>query len=473
MKSFKDITERLADRQVIRQRSAGSGIAKATNFSLRLPATSTMKKKMDAVMKKDAPTRRKMSNLVTSRETDKDGSLILYFKSARARKNFQSMMNEVSEEMPANNASGGAVAGLGDQPPVSKKAQKKKQKQGRISTRMMPAGMSESVENPEYDPELGEMNIGEAKATARNIVKGLSDADGPFTVVAIKRNKVIKQETTKRRDMLPAIIKTMRKEVGSGVTIGIEDKKGTIRNTFKEDVELDEATNTRVVVDLNDAGNRARAVYRKMESEIAGLDGYRESEFDRAKNRATFHFDAKKHDKSERKKVAGVIKKTKGADFHHSMTEAYTPDQRQAIAKVKEILFRKNKIGFYTATGKIMVSPKDEKKAKELLDKAFGGNFTKKTGLSVKKGIGPKRDFKINAGSVYEETFAGCRVFKVSQEDYANCVHPRQKNERWDRKLNMEVCGDIRKYAHRNPGKAVIVQDEKSGAMSYLILSER
>ena len=455
MKSFKEITERLADRQVIRQRSAGSGIAKATNFSLRLPATSTMKKKMDAVMKKDAPTRRKMSNLVVKRETDKDGSLVLYFKSARARKSFQSMMNEVAEEMPANNASSGSVAGLGSQPPV--KFSKKKRKE--MARRSSPGGMGESLD--------------EVKATARNIVKGLGDADGPFTVVAIKRNKVIKQETTKRRDMLPAIVKTMRKDVGSGVTIGIEDKKGTIRGTFREDVELDEATNTRVVVDLNDAGNRARAVYRKMESEIAGLDGYRESEFDRAKNRATFHFDAKKHDKSERKKVAGVIKKTKGADFHHSMTEAYTPDQRQAIAKVKEILFRKNKIGFYTASGKIMVSPKDEKKAKELLDKAFGGNFTKQTGLSVKKGIGPKRDFKINAGSVYEETFAGCRVFKVSQEDYANCVHPRQKNERWDRKLNMEVNGEIRKYAHRNPGKAVIVQDEKSGAMSYLILSEK
>ena len=85
-----------------------------------------------------------------------------------------------------------------------------------------------------------DVKLDEVKATARNIVKGLTDADGPFTVVAIKRNKVIKQETTKRRDMLPAIISTMRKEVGSGVTIGIEDKRGTIRNTFKEDMEIQE-----------------------------------------------------------------------------------------------------------------------------------------------------------------------------------------------------------------------------------------
>ena len=83
-----------------------------------------------------------------------------------------------------------------------------------------------------------------------------------------------------------------------------------------EKPELDEATNTRVVVDVNRAG------YRKLESQIAGLDGYRESEFDSKKEKATFHFDAKKHDKSERGKVAGFIKKMKGAEFHHSMTEA-------------------------------------------------------------------------------------------------------------------------------------------------------
>jgi len=87
---------------------------------------------------------------------------------------------------------------------------------------------------------LESVELDEEKATARNIVKGLSDADGPFTVVAIRRNKVIKQENTKRRDMLPAVIKMMRKEVGPNVTISIEDRKGTIRNTFNESVELDE-----------------------------------------------------------------------------------------------------------------------------------------------------------------------------------------------------------------------------------------
>tara|TARA_Y100001973_G_scaffold105162_1_gene177326 strand:+ start:8758 stop:9972 length:1215 start_codon:yes stop_codon:yes gene_type:complete len=95
--------------------------------------------------------------------------------------------------------------------------------------------VNESTKNPEYDPELADMNIGEAKS--KDIVKGLTDMDGPFTVVAIRNKKVIKQETTKMRNMLPAIVKTMRKDIGPGGTIAIEDKKGTIRGTFKEEVE--------------------------------------------------------------------------------------------------------------------------------------------------------------------------------------------------------------------------------------------
>jgi len=83
------------------------------------------------------------------------------------------------------------------------------------------------------------------EAKSKDIVKGLTDMDGPFTVVAIKNNKVIKQENTKQRNMLPAIVKMMRKEVGVNVTIGIEDRKGTIRGTFKEDVDNEDLKNVR------------------------------------------------------------------------------------------------------------------------------------------------------------------------------------------------------------------------------------
>ena len=71
----------------------------------------------------------------------------------------------------------------------------------------------------------------------------------------------------------------------------------------------------------------------------------------------------------------GVDPKKAAPMLGGKLKEAYTPKQKDAIAKVKQVLFRDNKIGFYTASGKIMVSPKDEKRAKEVLDKEFGATL--------------------------------------------------------------------------------------------------
>ncbi len=70
-----------------------------------------------------------------------------------------------------------------------------------------------------------------------------------------------------------------------------------------------------------------------------------------------------------------------------------------------------------------------------------------------------------------KEKFAGCDVFKIKSEEYTNCVQGRQRYERWGKKLNMDEINnkEIRSYAHKNPGKPVIVMDEKTGVMSYLI----
>jgi|SaaInlV_100m_DNA_2_1039680.scaffolds.fasta_scaffold19946_2 hypothetical protein len=68
-------------------------------------------------------------------------------------------------------------------------------------------------------------------------------------------------------------------------------------------------------------------------------------------------------------------------------------------------------------------------------------------------------------------TFAGARIFKVSSEEYCNCLQGRKKHERWKRKLNMDEIENqsIRSYAHKNPGKSIIVQDDNTGEMSYLL----
>ena len=67
--------------------------------------------------------------------------------------------------------------------------------------------------------------------------------------------------------------------------------------------------------------------------------------------------------------------------------------------------------------------------------------------------------------------FAGCEVFEVDCEEYTKFTQgSRKKNERWSRRLNMEKMEnkEIRSYAHKNPGKAVIIQDKNTGMMCYL-----
>ena len=82
----------------------------------------------------------------------------------------------------------------------------------------------------------------------------------------------------------------------------------------KEDVQLDEETRHTVHVKTDRAG------YRKLEAMIASLDGYKESEFEK-EGKASFTFDAKKHDAAERKKVAEFIKSVRGAEFSHAIKE--------------------------------------------------------------------------------------------------------------------------------------------------------
>jgi hypothetical protein len=71
--------------------------------------------------------------------------------------------------------------------------------------------------------------------------------------------------------------------------------------------------------------------------------------------------------------------------------------------------------------------------------------------------------------------FAGVDVFKITSEDYSKSVNGRTKWSRWNENMNMEDFNnqEIRTYCHRNPGKSVIIQDENSGVMSYLIPPSR
>jgi len=67
--------------------------------------------------------------------------------------------------------------------------------------------------------------------------------------------------------------------------------------------------------------------------------------------------------------------------------------------------------------------------------------------------------------------FAGCEVFEVDSDEYTKCLYGRNRYERWNRKMDMEKIenAEIRNYAHKNPTSSIIVQNNKTGEMSYLI----
>jgi len=66
--------------------------------------------------------------------------------------------------------------------------------------------------------------------------------------------------------------------------------------------------------------------------------------------------------------------------------------------------------------------------------------------------------------------FAGHEVFEVSSDEYSKCLQGRPKYERWSRRFDMEKLEniDIRTYAHKNPGKSIVIQDVRTGEMTFL-----
>lgn len=65
--------------------------------------------------------------------------------------------------------------------------------------------------------------------------------------------------------------------------------------------------------------------------------------------------------------------------------------------------------------------------------------------------------------------FNGCEVFVVSSESYSNCISAKMKSERFSKYIgDFEIGNDIREYARLNPSKSIIIEDEVTGAMTYL-----
>jgi hypothetical protein len=93
-----------------------------------------------------------------------------------------------------------------------------------------------------YDTVLAftEEYIPEAKmgVVARNVKKGTP----PYTIVAIVKNKVVKQETTKVSTAVPAFVRELQKEFPNA-KISVEDKGGRV--VHSESIEIEEGTASR------------------------------------------------------------------------------------------------------------------------------------------------------------------------------------------------------------------------------------
>lgn len=96
------------------------------------------------------------------------------------------------------------------------------------------------------------------------------------------------------------------------------------------------------------------------------------------------------------------------------------------------------------------------------VNSAGGGNIA---GL----GVGPKGE----PGSpprklLRRNKFAGHTVFEVKSDVYYKAKLQKRKGQHWKTYLGEdEYCAEIREYANKKPHKAIVLQDENSGAMFF------
>lgn len=88
-------------------------------------------------------------------------------------------------------------------------------------------------------------------------------------------------------------------------------------------------------------------------------------------------------------------------------------------------------------------------------------------------GVGPQGEPGISK-SVIRRKFAGNEVFEVSNDIFNKCIMGKKQYAKYETYVGNEDVGQaIREYGLKNRGKAIVVQDEKSGAMMFLRYGRR
>lgn len=66
------------------------------------------------------------------------------------------------------------------------------------------------------------------------------------------------------------------------------------------------------------------------------------------------------------------------------------------------------------------------------------------------------------------DTFAGSVVFEVSSKVFHMARNEKRKGKHWRKYLDEDDCfADIREYAHKNPGRGIVLRNENTGEMCY------
>lgn len=67
-----------------------------------------------------------------------------------------------------------------------------------------------------------------------------------------------------------------------------------------------------------------------------------------------------------------------------------------------------------------------------------------------------------------DDKFMGNPVFKVTDEEYSKCIMGKYKYERYAKYLQQENTDGVKDQIRKSGSKSIIVQNEKTGEMSYL-----
>jgi len=72
-------------------------------------------------------------------------------------------------------------------------------------------------------------------------------------------------------------------------------------------------------------------------------------------------------------------------------------------------------------------------------------------------------------GVIRRKKFAGNEVFTIDAEKFNRCRMGKSRYHRYETYVGDDDTGkQIREYGIKNPGKAIVVEDEKTGAMMFL-----